>query len=40
LDSYFRALAKNNTFCTSAFIVVPKVRLNPPSDEKNVLMAS
>ena len=27
-DGYFRAFAKNSTFCTSPFIVVPKVRLN------------
>ena len=27
-DGYFRAFAKNCTFCTSPFIVVPKVRLN------------
>ena len=26
-ESYFRAFAKNATFCTSPFIVVPNVRL-------------
>ena len=30
-----RAFAKNNTFCTSLFIVVPNVRLKLPRDWKN-----
>ena len=34
-DGYFRAFAKNDTFCTSPFIVVPNVRLKLPSDWKN-----
>ena len=34
-DGYFRAFAKNDTFCTSLFIVVPNVRLKLPSDWKN-----
>ena len=32
---YLRALAKNSTFCTSPFIVVPNVRLKLPSALKN-----
>ena len=34
-DGYFRAFAKNCTFCTSPFIDVPKVRPNEPSAPKN-----
>ena len=30
-DGYFRAFDRNATFCTSPFIVVPKVRPKPPS---------
>jgi hypothetical protein len=35
---YRRALVKNDTFCTSAFIVVPNVRLKLPRAPKNADM--